>query len=1247
MELNALQNLLSEKSAGFLQLSGARMALLDIQAGFWGIRRQMETLVGARLTNTILQQAGANGGASFAQSLQQQTDIKKSVTFSACVSAYQAAGFGQFEIVSLEWPLGHIHIRATDAFEAWMYQQRGEKTEESICAYSAGVFVGFVNILSERQDVVCIEHTCQAKGDENCTFELMPASNAEGQTIVPYVSDPGLGRQINLLEMLFERMPMGIAVLDREFHVQRYNPTWEDFSARYAPSEGATLIPGVGYFEHLPGSEAMILPLFERTLEGETVRQDSVRLESGGIVTYWDVVLMPLVENNKITGMLVVSIDVTEKEMLHQNLEQRVEERTRELQTILQISRDINANLDLESLLEIILDQLKSVVNYSGASVFTLESNELVLRAYQGPIPAATAQKLRFPIEQAFLNNEVHKQQALIIADIRDESELAEMFRQTAGDQLDSAFGYVRSWLGVPLTVKGVMLGMLTLDHSQTDFFKARHRDLVQTFANQVAVAIENARLYHTEQEQHQESERRRIAAESLRDIMAALNSERSSQEIFDYITARSAQLLRSDACLIYSVHGKLLTNESSYNMPEDFSGLRSGEIYLGVANRSLLEGNPVQIRDARAYLDDLLAKPDLTDFQRRWYTPLRKHYASYCAFPMLVRNQLFGGLVFYYHNKHDFDAEDIQLGTMLGEQAALAIENARLYQESERRAEESETLFSVQQAITSKLEMGEILQMIADEARRLTKTDISAVYLLERGELEISYVSGDVPENILGYRLALDDSIAGSVVKNREAILVSDTWADPRVDRKAADQVQARSLLIVPLISGQQTIGTITVANRTPGGFNPDDEQLLTKLATSVVISLENARLYQAEQDRREVAESMRDIVRMINSSIPLEEFLNRAVELAAQHLGASASILQKYDFANRNLVHFASHNMPIEFPEGYARPFDELQQPGTSVYLTTLAQGNPSFGNYPPVADAVKEIERNPDLSEEAKLQRLAIRKSFAGALAVPLLVQDETFGAMVFYYREPQEFDEEQIQLAMTYAEQVSLAIENARLHEAAEQAAVATERNRLARDLHDAVTQTLFSSTMIADVLPRIWERNPQEGRRRLEELRQLTRGALSEMRTLLVELRPAALEDTDLGDLIGHQVNAFIARTRLSVEFDCNCEHNPPSEIKEMFYRIAQEAFNNIAKHANATTVIVKLNCQTDSVELLIQDNGIGFDHLSARKEGLGMGIMEERARNMGAQLDINSQIDAGTQLNIIWNNPNNKEYSND
>ena len=173
--------------------------------------------------------------------------------------------------------------------------------------------MGFVNVISERRDVVCIEHSCQGKGDEFCQFELLPAAEAEDQTVVSFSPDPALGRQLNLLEMLFERMPMGIAVLDREYRIQRYNPTWYEFAERYAPQSGAPLTPGVGYFDHLPGSEPVVLPMFERALAGETVRQNGVRLESEGIVSYWDIVLAPLEENSEIVGILNVAVDATER----------------------------------------------------------------------------------------------------------------------------------------------------------------------------------------------------------------------------------------------------------------------------------------------------------------------------------------------------------------------------------------------------------------------------------------------------------------------------------------------------------------------------------------------------------------------------------------------------------------------------------------------------------------------------------------------------------------------------------------------------------------------------------------------------------------------------------------------------------------------------------------------------------------------------------------------------------------------
>ena len=258
--------------------------------------------------------------------------------------------------------------------------------------------------------------------------------------------------------------------------------------------------------------------------------------------------------------------------------------------------------------------------------------------------------------------------------------------------------------------------------------------------------------------------------------------------------------------------------------------------------------------------------------------------------------------------------------------------------------------------------------------------------------------------------------------------------------------------------------------------------------------------------------------------------------------------------------------------------------------------------------------------------------------GAL-VPLQTPDTKLGVLVIVGPEGGRFGEAQIALFQSIADQLSIAIENARLFAQGEQAAVAAERNRLARDLHDAVTQTLFSAGMIAEVLPKIWERNPDEGHRRLEELRQLTRGALSEMRTLLVELRPAALTDTDLGDLLGHQVNAFIARARIPVEYDRDCSHNPPVEIKEAFYRIAQEAFNNIARHAEAGRVRVALACAAGRAELTIEDDGIGFDVDAHDHEGLGLGIMRERARSVDARLEIHSRPRQGTRLRLAWQAP--------
>jgi signal transduction histidine kinase len=173
-------------------------------------------------------------------------------------------------------------------------------------------------------------------------------------------------------------------------------------------------------------------------------------------------------------------------------------------------------------------------------------------------------------------------------------------------------------------------------------------------------------------------------------------------------------------------------------------------------------------------------------------------------------------------------------------------------------------------------------------------------------------------------------------------------------------------------------------------------------------------------------------------------------------------------------------------------------------------------------------------------------------------------------------------------------------------------------------------------MIAEVLPRIWEQNADQGLSRLGELRELTRGALAEMRTLLLELRPAALMEANLAELLRQLAESVIGRARIQVSVEADSECDLPPKIKIAFYRIAQEALNNVAKHAEANKAWVTLSCTEEEVILRVKDDGSGFDPNNIMPDHLGVGIMHERADDIHAKLDVLSEIGHGTQVEVVW-----------
>lgn len=264
----------------------------------------------------------------------------------------------------------------------------------------------------------------------------------------------------------------------------------------------------------------------------------------------------------------------------------------------------------------------------------------------------------------------------------------------------------------------------------------------------------------------------------------------------------------------------------------------------------------------------------------------------------------------------------------------------------------------------------------------------------------------------------------------------------------------------------------------------------------------------------------------------------------------------------------------------------------------------------------------------------------------LGVPLEVHGRTLGIMVITYGEPNAFTEHHIRILTAVAAHAAVAIENARLVESARRAAVLEERQRLARDLHDAVTQTLFSASLIGDVLPALWQRDPHRGEEALEDLRVLTRGALAEMRTLLYELRPNAITEAPLGELLRYLADATAGRTRLPISVTIHHGAALPPDVQIAFYRIAQEALNNVIKHANARHVELSLvDTAVGATELCIHDDGCGFDPARARPGHFGVRTMLERAAAIGANLSMGSSGGRGTVVRLHWRGDRSGEES--
>ncbi len=416
------------------------------------------------------------------------------------------------------------------------------------------------------------------------------------------------------------------------------------------------------------------------------------------------------------------------------------------------------------------------------------------------------------------------------------------------------------------------------------------------------------------------------------------------------------------------------------------------------------------------------------------------------------------------------------------------------------------------------------------------------------------------------------------------------------------------------------------------------DDDMLIVASIVDITIRKQTEEMLEQRvqertielERRRRVADGLRDILAVLNSDQPLAETLAYMVAQADMLLGADACAIFR--------IAEEAETVDVQVSQGLADTY--LTQAKITLSLETYI-GRVVLTRQPlAISDIAATLA---DANAESQLRRQALLVSgYRAFMVVPLLIKGDVYGALALYYTTRRDFTAEEIELATTFGDQAGLAIENAHLRTQAAEAAVLAERNRIARDLHDSVTQTLFSANIIADILPRLWDRNEEQGQRRLAELHGLTHGALAEMRTMLLELRPAMLENAALDEVLQQLVDATTTRARLPITLDMrgNCNGLPPA-VRVALYRITQEALNNVAKYAQATTATVELRCLAERADLSISDDGIGFVIGQVAGNHQGLTIMRERADEIGATLTITTSPGDGTKIAVLWyNSPN-------
>ncbi len=647
----------------------------------------------------------------------------------------------------------------------------------------------------------------------------------------------------------------------------------------------------------------------------------------------------------------------------------------------------------------------------------------------------------------------------------------------------------------------------------------------------------------------------------------------------------------------------------------------------------------------ARAFLNGLtqpLLVPDVlnhTDVKGQ----TRDFFASLdvrgmAVLPLNVKGRWAAELVFGWNVPVIFTEDDLRSYSSLIAQAGPVIDTMHLYERSLERSARAEILLAINTALSRATNEAEILAALALYTDRDPPQTMALIYLdRSRPQTDLALtimavwqggrIREDHPRRGVTFTLYDDDFARLWVSYPGQAMLVGDTYSDPRVSTRSRDRMQnigIRALALLPLYSYGQWQGIVSIEWPIPHEFTSAERYIYPMLLQTLPSVVASRRAYLDAEDARQERELLYNASKGINAAHSFSEIVEALVRLDLDDLSIVLWVWERYDLASASYMELVAKSHDSVWSLGTRLPVDRVPLVH-SIECETLIV----------IEDTAQRSQVDPITAATTE------SSGYHALLSVPLCLDGRFMGLLGFETQQPRVFSAREKLLATGIGELVTAAVERMRLKEdadrlteRAQEMAALEERNRLARELHDSVSQSLYGIALGTRTALAHLRRDPEKAAEPLDYVLSLAEAGLTEMRALIFELRPELLENEGLTVALISQLFSLETRHNIEVKTELCDEPDVSLGVKEALYRIAREALHNTVKHARATRIDFRLLCEAEQVVMDIADNGVGFDGCAAFPGHLGLQSMRERAAQINGTFAVESVPGEGTRITV-------------